>query len=379
MRYIERIHSLARKGVGMPSKKAMDRLRAAMRGFFEGFGNALARTDGQQSSPARSTNMSYRNRRVYSDDYAWQQRGIKEVSYDGLAAIEMGWDGQKQSEQYRRRYAVKDWDRFLLPQQLTWLNLEDLFSPLPIPVLPAIPPPPGRENTIWSELKTRITQKRAEFDQTFAATTVRLTALRSQFDVEEPGAIAELVEIANLRHPIDPEAQKAFRAFAEPTAKVLLVEIKFPDYAGHEFEIGKKSNGDRKYASAAQKKKIIRQSLFSLVIRAGRLASKVLEPTSYKTIAINVSQDWFDPATGGPRTGIICSLQAQVSEFTALQLDRVDPEACFRHLKGIAVPSFDSISPIRPIFVMNKNDDRFIAAKDLDSVLAPEENLAAMP
>jgi len=365
----------------MPLKRTMDRLRAAMRGFFEGFGNALARTNGQQSRPARSTqsNMSYRNRRAYSDDYSWQLRGIKEVSYDGLTAIEMGFDGQKQSEQYRRRYAVKDWDRFILPQQLTWLNLEDLFSPLSIPVLPAIPPPPDRENTIWSELKTRITQKKAEFDQTFSATTVRLTALRSKFEVEEPGAIAEFVEIANLRHPIDPEAQKAFRAFAEPTAKVLLVEIQFPDFAGHEFQIGRKNNGDGKYASAAQKKKIVRQSLCSLVIRAGYLASKVLEKTSYKTIAINVSQDWFDPATGAPRTGIICSLQAQVSEFTALQLDRVDPEACFRHLKGIAVPSFDSISPVRPIFVMNKNDDRFIATKDLDSVLAPEANLAAMP
>ena len=37
---------------------------------------------------------------------------------------------------------------------------------------------------------------------------------------------------------------------------------------------------------------------------------------NYKTVDINISQDWFDPATGAPRTGIICSLQAQICEFT---------------------------------------------------------------
>jgi restriction system protein len=92
-----------------------------------------------------------------------------------------------------------------------------------------------------------------------------------------------------------------------------------------------------------------------------------------------VTQSWFDPATGTPRKGVICSLQAQVSDFMALDLSRVDPESCFRHFKGIATPSFDSISPIRPILVLNKNDDRFIAAKDLGSLLEHDENLASMP
>lgn len=159
----------------------------------------------------------------------------------------------------------------------------------------------------------------------------------------------------------------------------MLIEIQFPDFAKHSFLIDRTASGKPKFASETQKKRIIRQCLYSVVLRAGYLAAKVLEPTGYETIAINVSQDWFDPATGSPRSGIICSLQAQVSEFLALNLTEIDPEACFRHLKGIAVPSFDSISPIRPIFVLNKSDDRFIATKELDALLAPETNLAAMP
>jgi restriction system protein len=134
-----------------------------------------------------------------------------------------------------------------------------------------------------------------------------------------------------------------------------------------------------KYASDTEKKKLVRKCLYSIVIRAGYLASLILKDTSYRTVAINVTQSWFDPATGTPRKGVICSLQAQVSDFMALDLSRVDPESCFRHFKGIATPSFDSISPIRPILVLNKNDDRFIAAKDLGSLLVHDENLASMP
>ena len=209
----------------------------------------------------------------------------------------------------------------------------------------------------------------------------RLNELRNRFLDEEPAALATLIEIANKRHPIPDRFRNGFRAFVDPNSKIALIELEFPDFAKHQFQIGATAGlrSKPKYASIAQKKKMVRQCLYSVVIRAGYLASKVLEPTSYKTIAINVVQDWFDPATGVPRAGIICSLQAQVCDFTVLHLDQVDPEACFRHLKGIAIPSFDSISPIRPIFVLNKSDDRFIATREFNSLNIPEANLAAMP
>lgn len=229
-------------------------------------------------------------------------------------------------------------------------------------------------------LQEQIDAKSRSFLEIFDSESARLDGLRlrDRYLSEEPEAIAALIELAHRRHPIGRLLRDGFRVFAEPNAKVVLVEIQFPDFAKHSFQIDTTAKGIPKYASETQKKKIIRKCLYSAVIRAGYLASRVLEPTSYKTIAINVYQNWLDPATGTPRTGIICSLQAQFSEFTALQLDQVNPEACFRNLKGIAVPSFESISPIRPIFVLNKNDDRFIATKELDLLIAPEANLAAM-
>ena len=314
------------------------------------------------------------------------QQWIVDMEYDGMTALLNSESFSAITSYpfiYRENWQgfarVTDSDRYLLPNRTKWLNTDALFQPQPIPDFPALSRSSNLTET--KALQEQIDAKRRNFEEVFNSELIRLNGLQLQekYLNEESATIATVIEIANRRHPIGRRFRDGFRAFVDPNAKIVLVEIQFPDFAKHSFQIDTTAKGIPKYASETQKKKIIRQCLYSVVIRAGYLASRVLEPTSYKTVAINVSQDWFDPATGAPRTGIICSLQAQVSEFMALQLDQVDPEACFRHLKGIAVPSFDSISPIRPIFVLNKNDDRFIATKELDALLAPETNLAAMP
>jgi restriction system protein len=344
----------------------------------------------------------------YRDTIKSLSEEVTKLSYDGVTAL---------PSKLRPYGPYVPRDRYSLPCISEWLTIDKLFEPLPIPELPQIPPQPllhlamkqydplylkpgngSNESLFDSEIKYRRgilaekdelqilidTRKRA-FEEVLATEASRLNDLRGRYLREEPEALATLIETSNKRHAMRYAfhylPRTTFRALADPNAKVVLLELWFPDFAGHKFQIGQTGDVLRpkpKYASEAQKKKIVKQCLYSLVIRAGYLASRVLESTAYQTVAINVSQDWFDPATGTPRTGIICSLQAQVQELSTLHLDQIDPEACFRHLKGIAVPSFDSISPIRPIFVLNKRDDRFIVSREVDASLAPEANLAAM-
>ena len=320
------------------------------------------------------------------------------MTYDGITAQNIregyGWDP----------YTT---DRYLLPDQSQWLSVNALLEPLPIPDFHAMRVPAAIPRPDEDALREMIEATKRSFEETFSAEESRLKDIRSMYECEEPSAIATLIGIANKRHPFPRQTtrlirrssksqiltehrcnaisgvfQDGFSTFVDATSKLVLIELQFPDFTGHQFEVKVTGGGlDRKakYAAETQKKKIVRQCLYSLVIRAGYIASVVLKPTSYKTVVINVSQDWFDQATGAPRTGIICSLQGQVDEFSALHLDKVDPESCFKHFKGIALPSFESISPIRPIFVLNKSDDRFIATKELDSFISPEANLAAMP
>ena len=158
----------------------------------------------------------------------------------------------------------------------------------------------------------------------------------------------------------------------------MLIQFEFPDYSNIQISEGRLKNGSLKYISETNKKKLVKKCLYSLIIRAGHLASKVNFGNYYKTIAINVEQNWFDPATGQPRNGIIASVHGSTNYFSELDLSKLDPEACFRHLKGLLTPSLDNVSPIRPIFVLNTADDRFVSSKNVEDVLLPETNLATM-
>ena len=62
-----------------------------------------------------------------------------------------------------------------------------------------------------------------------------------------------------------------------------------------------------------------------------------------------------------------------------LNLEQTDPKACFRHLKGIATPSVEQVTAIRPIFILNKDDQRIVKERDVAGSLDSEANLAAMP
>lgn len=73
------------------------------------------------------------------------------------------------------------------------------------------------------------------------------------------------------------------------------------------------------------------------------------------------------------------SLQAPKHMLCQLEPERLDPRACFRHLSGISSPNLLNAAPIRPIFVMNINDNRIVASKDVTSQLQEATNLAAMP
>jgi hypothetical protein len=335
--------------------------------------------------------------RSLRDQIKKQIKVVEELTYDGIRAAQrpLSW------------HEVVLVDRYFLPTSDRWLNSEELLRPPEIPAFPEVGQVPksaaGLGVQMATEERARLLQKIEDKKQAFQIAhdieAEKLANLRADYVAEKPDALVTLIELADKRHPLTSflnsvifarvrksikselslRTDDCFQAFADPTAKVVLVDLKFPDFSNHQFLLGYLKDNRPKYASDTEKKKLVRKCLYSIVIRAGYLASLVLKDTSYKTVAINVTQSWFDPATGTPRKGVICSLQAQVSDFMALDLSRVDPESCFRHFKGIATSSFDSISPIRPILLLNKNDERFIAAKDLGSLLEHDENLASMP
>ncbi|WP_461323147.1 restriction endonuclease [Bradyrhizobium diazoefficiens] len=48
-------------------------------------------------------------------------------------------------------------------------------------------------------------------------------------------------------------------------------------------------------------------------------------------------------------------------------------------MKGISTPSVSNIAPVRPIFVLDADDQRVVVNRDVDATLQDEENLASIP
>jgi restriction system protein len=208
---------------------------------------------------------------------------------------------------------------------------------------------------------------------------IQLEALKSSLNINDPkSSICRLIELAHKRHYLPPFLKKNFSVAINTASKVLLIQFEFPDFNSVHLSYAFLKNGNAKFLNPTQKKKVIKNCMYSLIVRAGHLASRLNLDRNFESIVVNVEQNWFDPATGQPRNGVIASVQGPVEYFKELDLSKLDPEACFKSLKGLSTPSLENISPIRPIFILNKEDERFIQSKDIEDSAIPEANLAAM-
>lgn len=195
------------------------------------------------------------------------------------------------------------------------------------------------------------------------------------------GGIRLLMLTTLIRHPLPAPLRLEAEFALDKAARVALCTIEVPDLArlpilNHR---GRSMSGKWLPVSAAEKKRSSESVLYALCIRAAYLVAISDPGDFFDTVAVNAHQHWFDPATGAPREGIVASLQARKSDLRALQPGHLDPKACFRHLSGIATPNVLNAAPVRPIFVMNTEDDRIVENKDVASHLQGKANLAAMP
>lgn len=230
------------------------------------------------------------------------------------------------------------------------------------------------------QLKDLISSKNEEFKKIYNQWKILIDSLESLKNGNAE-SIQNLVKLANYRHFIPKFFKLDYDVYFDESSKILLIEFEFPDYKNIDIPLrkSKSRSTDYIYASKSEKKKIISETLYSLIIRSGFLASSYLPPFLVELIVINVRQKWFDPATGNNKEGIIATVQGKVDDFKNLNLSQIDPEACIRNLKGIVTSSLEKINPVRPIYQLNKEDKRFIKSKQVDSKFEQDYNLAAMP
>lgn len=84
----------------------------------------------------------------------------------------------------------------------------------------------------------------------------------------------------------------------------------------------------------------------------------------------------LNPATGKKNRTCIMTLSCTKQTFLELNIENVDPKACFKKLKGIAAPKLADLIAVRPIQSLSRMDKRFVDSEEV--IIDSSTNLASM-
>lgn len=132
------------------------------------------------------------------------------------------------------------------------------------------------------------------------------------------------------------------------------------------------------HISTAALNKLYDDLLYQIALRTIHELYEADVVDALKSIVFNGWVDSVDKATGQNANSCIMSLQAAKDEFLSINLEKVDPKACFKQLKGVGSSKLHGLSPVAPIININKEDRRFVSAYSVVDDMGETNNLAAM-
>lgn len=209
----------------------------------------------------------------------------------------------------------------------------------------------------------------------------RPNQLKESYSFGHKSAIEEITRLILIQHAMPRIFQREIDIFYDSDNRIMLVELEIPDLSSILIVKLREKRFDDEWipVSSRDQNKLKQETLYSLCIRAGYLVANSDTNNNIDIITINTKQCWFDPATGAPKEGIVASLQSSKNDFLSLQIDRIESKACFRYLKGIATPSIENTTAIKPIFTFDMNDRRIVESRSISESLDADANLAEMP
>jgi len=206
---------------------------------------------------------------------------------------------------------------------------------------------------------------------------------KDQYLLKEPGAVSDYCEMV-LSNSIYPEYfPQEWDIDYQATSKILIVDYSLPDINAiptvkNIKYVASRDEYTETHLSAAALNKLYDSLLYQIALRT---IHELYEADSVETLDSIVFNGWVDTvdkSTGQNVNSCIMSLQASKDEFLAINLERIDPKACFKQLKGIGSSKLHGLSPVAPILSIDKEDRRFTSAYAVADEIDNSVNLAAM-
>jgi len=225
--------------------------------------------------------------------------------------------------------------------------------------------------------------ERASFESTQQTKNAAVDAQRAAYMGMAPESIIDYCDqvLSNSEYP--DTFPKSWRLDYRSDAKLLLIEYSLPntDALPRVKEVKYNTSHDEfveVYLQDSALEKMYDALLYKITFRT---IHEVFQADLINAIDFIVFNGWvkaIDKASGQEVNGCILSVQVSKQEFTAINLNQIDPKACFKKLKGVGSSKLAALVPVRPILQLDTQDERFISSHDVFAALDDSVNLAAM-
>lgn len=229
---------------------------------------------------------------------------------------------------------------------------------------------------VWEKLRQEYENSKARFNE-------KLDVLREEYEHKGVEAVIEYCEIVLENSSYPDSFPKNFEMQYSEASGMLIVDFQLPapdDMPKIEQVRYIKSRDEfsEKLLSEAARKRLYESAVYQVALRTIHELFEADKVDALQAVTFNGRVDAIDPGTGHMETKCIVSVQAEKSEFCAINLSAVDPKTCFKALKGVGSTKISSVTPIRPILELDKTDRRFRDHHEVAHTLDESTNLAAM-
>ena len=199
----------------------------------------------------------------------------------------------------------------------------------------------------------------------------------------EPSAIVDYCDLVLAQSVYPNFFPQEFELDYDPSSRQLIVDYllpapdDIPRLKGIKW-VATRSVFEEQKLTEAVRTKLYDEAVYQIVLRTAHELFNADVVGAIKAVVINGIVNSIDRGTGKKVTACILSLRVEATEFQEINLEQVDPKACFKTLKGVGSSKLHGLSPIPPIMTILKNDSRFVAAYGVADSLDEGDNLASM-
>lgn len=245
----------------------------------------------------------------------------------------------------------------------------------------------GKENTeikkIYEKHLTSWKNLRKKFQEDQNNQNKLIDNLKEDYFKGETYAIEEYCDIVLGNSEYSDFFTKDYEFQYEKKSKSMIIDFQLPDISDIPtlLRVGYVASRDEvteKHLSPTALNRLFESIIFQITLRTIHEIFEADAADAIDIVTLNGIIDSISPATGNQETKCILSLQTTKDEFETINLANVDPKQCFKSLKGVAASKLSSVTPVKPILNISREDRRFTDHYDVADALDETTNLAAM-